>query len=215
MSKLTTLRKKIAQLEAEYARAAKLEMDAAVGKVKELMASLGVTLEHLGKPSSSAIRKTANAKKPSAKKAAPGRTGAGIPKYRDPNTGKTWTGFGRAPGWIAGVKDRDAFLVGKSGAALPSVRDAKGAIKKAKLRKVKATTPAKKVAVRTAKRPAPAEAVAARKKAPAKKRTAKVPAVKSPAVKKHAAKAIAKKKVLAQRAPGSPGNSTGDDSSGT
>ena len=204
------------QLEAEYTRAAKLEMDAAVEKVKELMASLGVTLEHLGKPSSTAIRKTANAKKPSAKKSAPERMGAGIPKYRDPNTGKTWTGFGRAPGWIAGVKDRDAFLVGKSAAALPSGRDAKVAIKKAKERNVKALTPMKKAAARAAKRTAPAEAVAARKKAPAKKRTAKVPAVKSLPLKKHAAKAIAKKKkVLAQGAPGSAGNSTGDDSAAT
>ncbi|NML34418.1 H-NS family nucleoid-associated regulatory protein [Paraburkholderia antibiotica] len=32
-------------------------------------------------------------------------------KYRDPKTGATWTGHGRAPGWIANVKDRTSFLV--------------------------------------------------------------------------------------------------------
>lgn len=32
------------------------------------------------------------------------------PKYRDPATGKTWTGRGKAPRWIDG-KDRDAFLI--------------------------------------------------------------------------------------------------------
>jgi DNA-binding protein H-NS len=32
-------------------------------------------------------------------------------KYRDPKTGATWTGHGRAPGWIAGVKDRTPYLV--------------------------------------------------------------------------------------------------------
>jgi DNA-binding protein H-NS len=32
------------------------------------------------------------------------------PRYRDPETGKTWTGRGVAPKWIAG-KDRDAFLI--------------------------------------------------------------------------------------------------------
>lgn len=32
-------------------------------------------------------------------------------KYRDHKTGATWTGHGRAPGWIAGVKDRTAFLI--------------------------------------------------------------------------------------------------------
>jgi DNA-binding protein H-NS len=33
------------------------------------------------------------------------------PKYRDPDSGKTWTGRGVAPKWIAG-KDRDTFLIG-------------------------------------------------------------------------------------------------------
>jgi DNA-binding protein H-NS len=32
-------------------------------------------------------------------------------KYRDHKTGATWTGHGRAPGWIASVKDRTAFLI--------------------------------------------------------------------------------------------------------
>ncbi len=31
-------------------------------------------------------------------------------KYRDPESGKTWTGRGMAPKWIAG-QDRDAFLI--------------------------------------------------------------------------------------------------------
>lgn len=33
------------------------------------------------------------------------------PKYRDPVTGKTWTGRGKAPRWIDG-KDRTQFLIG-------------------------------------------------------------------------------------------------------
>lgn len=32
------------------------------------------------------------------------------PKYRDPVSGVTWTGRGKAPAWIAN-KDRDAFLI--------------------------------------------------------------------------------------------------------
>ncbi|AGK51784.1 H-NS histone family protein [Burkholderia thailandensis MSMB121] len=32
------------------------------------------------------------------------------PRYRDPDTGATWTGRGRAPAWIAG-QDRKRFLV--------------------------------------------------------------------------------------------------------
>ncbi|KWE97884.1 MULTISPECIES: H-NS family nucleoid-associated regulatory protein [Burkholderia cepacia complex] len=32
------------------------------------------------------------------------------PKYRDPKTGATWSGRGKAPGWIAGKK-RERFLI--------------------------------------------------------------------------------------------------------
>ncbi|MBR5950087.1 MAG: H-NS histone family protein [Actinomycetaceae bacterium] len=32
------------------------------------------------------------------------------PKYKDPETGKTWTGRGKAPRWIEG-KDRTQFLI--------------------------------------------------------------------------------------------------------
>ncbi|OMG74804.1 H-NS histone family protein [Burkholderia ubonensis] len=32
------------------------------------------------------------------------------PKYRDPVTGATWSGRGRAPSWIVG-RDRAAFLI--------------------------------------------------------------------------------------------------------
>ncbi|WP_162498996.1 MULTISPECIES: H-NS histone family protein [Burkholderia] len=32
------------------------------------------------------------------------------PRYRDPETGASWTGRGRAPAWIAG-QDRERFLI--------------------------------------------------------------------------------------------------------
>jgi DNA-binding protein H-NS len=39
------------------------------------------------------------------------RTGRKVaPIYRDPATGKTWTGRGRAPTWLEG-KDKDKFLI--------------------------------------------------------------------------------------------------------
>jgi DNA-binding protein H-NS len=38
---------------------------------------------------------------------------AGVaPKYRDPESGSTWSGRGKPPKWIAG-QDRDSFLIGK------------------------------------------------------------------------------------------------------
>ena len=33
------------------------------------------------------------------------------PKYRDPKTGTTWSGRGKAPQWIANAKNRDRFLI--------------------------------------------------------------------------------------------------------
>lgn len=32
-------------------------------------------------------------------------------RYRDPETGKTWSGFGHAPAWITEAKDRAKFLI--------------------------------------------------------------------------------------------------------
>src|ERR1700738_2311236 len=40
------------------------------------------------------------------------------PKYRDPKTGATWSGFARPPKWIANVKDRSKFLIDVSDAAV-------------------------------------------------------------------------------------------------
>ena len=36
--------------------------------------------------------------------------GAGVAKYRDPETGKTWSGLGTVPTWIRD-KDRKQFLI--------------------------------------------------------------------------------------------------------
>lgn len=33
------------------------------------------------------------------------------PKYRDPKTGATWSGRGRAPAWIKDAKNRNRFLI--------------------------------------------------------------------------------------------------------
>jgi DNA-binding protein H-NS len=41
-------------------------------------------------------------------------------RYRDPKTGATWTGRGRPPAWIAGVKDRTHFLnISNSSSVVP------------------------------------------------------------------------------------------------
>lgn len=45
-----------------------------------------------------------------AKTKQPGRRSKAEAKYRDPVSGKTWSGRGRVPGWLVG--DRSGYLIG-------------------------------------------------------------------------------------------------------
>ena len=184
MSKLTALKKQIAALEAQAERIAKEEMSSALAKVKSIMAEFNLTIEHLTQ---------AVGGKRAAKKA----KSASVAKYADPKTGKTWSGFGRAPGWIAGAKNRDAFLVGKSPAG-ESIAKAPAAAKKAPAKAAKAVKVAKKTAKSAAKK-----VVAPAKKA-AKAEAAPVAAKKKPAPKK----AAAKQSAASKRAAAAPVEST-------
>ncbi|BCG02429.1 hypothetical protein PPGU19_069970 (plasmid) [Paraburkholderia sp. PGU19] len=129
--------------------------------------------------------------------------GPQAPKYRDPATGATWSGRGRAPAWLAGAKDRTAFLIeGGAGESDVKPRAAKKvAAKKASAKKVGAKkavatkkTAAKEAAVKVAtpKKVAAKKGVASAKKAPAKKVATK---------KVTAKKAAAKKSVIVPEAP--------------
>ena len=182
MSKLTALKKQIAALEAQAERIAKEEMSSAIAKVKGIMAEFNLTIEHL----TQAVGGKRAAKKTKAK-------AASVAKYADPKTGKTWSGFGRAPGWIAGVRDRDAFLVGKSAAA-ESASKAPAAAKKASAKAAKTVTVTKKTAKAGAKR-----AVAPVKKS-SKAKAAPVAAKKKPAPNK----TTAKKSAASKRAAAAP-----------
>jgi DNA-binding protein H-NS len=186
MSKLTALKKQIAALEAQAERIAKEEMSSAIAKVKSIMAEFNLTIEHL----TQTVAGKRAAKKTKAKAKA---KSASVAKYADPKTGKTWSGFGRAPGWIAGAKNRDAFLVGKSAAA-ESAAKAPAAAKKAPAKAAKAIKVAKKTAKSAAKK-----AVAPAKKA-SKAEAAPVAAKKKPAPKK----AAVKKSAASKRAAAAP-----------
>lgn len=192
MAKLTVaeIRKKISTLEAKAVRLAEEETRVSVGRVRALMNELGVNLEHLSSAVSrkaSAIKKAIVGKKAATAK----RTSKGAAKYQDPTTGATWSGFGRAPGWIAGAKNRNAFLVDKSAVQAPeaAVSKKESAAKTASTKKV--TKPAAKKAVPVAKKAArkAAAPVAAKKMRSAKETTPKVAAKKS--AKKRAARVSA------------------------
>ena len=190
MSKLTALKKQIAALEAQAERIAKEEMASAIARVKDIMAEFNLTIEHL----TQAVGGKSAAKKAKVKTAS-------VAKYADPKTGKTWSGFGRAPGWIAGAKNREAFLVGKSAAA-DAVAKAPAASKKAAAKVAKAVKVARKSPEPAAKKSA----------APAKKtskaRAASVSAKKTPATKKSAARKSGPKSAPSKQVAASPVDST-------
>ena len=79
------------------AEARQSEISAAVSKVRAMVAEYGLTAQDIfpGRASKPASVKSVS------KVAA---------KYRDPATGQTWTGRGKAPKWIDG-KDRAQFAI--------------------------------------------------------------------------------------------------------
>lgn len=189
MATLTAIRKQIKRLEAEAERITRQEMSGAIAKIKSLMSDFGITLEHLG-----ATGKTSGAKRSVPKRPAPKRAGASRARYADPKTGKTWSGFGRAPAWIAGEKNRDAFLVGAEIGAPVKPRPAKGAREAA----VAATPTATAKKFTKAAKKAPNKRAAAAKKSPAAKKLA---AAKNVPVGRAAGKVAASKKSTKSKPP--------------
>ncbi|MEO5685896.1 MAG: H-NS histone family protein [Burkholderiaceae bacterium] len=201
MTSLASIKKQIAALEAEAARITKAETAAAIAKIKELMSSFGLTAEHLG---TAMLR----GKRAVPQKSTPKRAGSGAAKYADPKTGKTWSGFGRAPMWIASAKNRDAFLADKNSAeVVTAAAKAPVASKKAAAKAAKPAKPAKKPAsaktTRSAKNAAAvatAPVVATKKPSAAKKAAAPKTAINKAASKKRAPKAAAQKSASKKKA---------------
>ncbi|MEX3630008.1 MAG: H-NS histone family protein [Burkholderia sp.] len=81
-----------AALEEKIARARSDERGAAIETVKQLMRDFNISVNELG---------GRRGPKPAGRQPA---------KYQDPESGKTWSGRGKAPAWIAG-KDRSAFEI--------------------------------------------------------------------------------------------------------
>jgi DNA-binding protein H-NS len=118
MATLQSLNAKIQSLE----RQAEALRANAVRKVRNLMSQLGVKLEHLAAQGDKPPRRARGAAKKS----------VGEAKYRDPASGKTWTGHGRAPDWIKNASDRSAFLIQASGEGAAAAEAAPAAAAKRK-----------------------------------------------------------------------------------
>lgn len=95
MATYQELQAQIAELTIQAEQARKQEIASAVAQIKSLMEEYGITIEDLSKPSKSSAAK---------RESVP-------PKYRNPATGKTWTGRGKSPKWIADAVNRDQYLI--------------------------------------------------------------------------------------------------------
>lgn len=108
--------------QAEAAR--KEEIGAAIAEIKATMATYGITLDDLGgkakarrgrKPKVAKTAKPAKAGKSGKTKVAGTRKPVAA-KYRNADTGDTWSGRGRVPTWLvaelAKGRTREEFLIG-------------------------------------------------------------------------------------------------------
>ncbi len=83
-------------LSQQIEEARKKEISDAVAQVRALIGDYGLTAQDVF---------------PSGRKSAKSSAGTKVaPKYRDPATGQTWTGRGKAPKWIDG-RDRTPFVI--------------------------------------------------------------------------------------------------------
>lgn len=85
------------QLENQIQQARSQELNDAVGKVRALVEEFSLTADDVFPPAKGKRAPTSGKKVE--------------PKYRNPTTGETWTGRGKAPKWIAEEDDRQKFAI--------------------------------------------------------------------------------------------------------
>jgi DNA-binding protein H-NS len=118
MATLEKVQAQIARLEAQAEALAAKRSAGAIAKIRELMEKHGL--------STADIDAHAGGKKRGPKAVAKGavKAAGAAAKYRDPKTGATWSGRGRAPAWIASAKDRTRFLIDATGVAVSNQKAA-------------------------------------------------------------------------------------------
>jgi DNA-binding protein H-NS len=90
---------KIADLQAQAEVVKREEKQQAIDAARAMIVSYGITAKDLGLD-----------KAPKAKVGP--KPGNKIPaKYRDPQSGATWSGRGKTPKWINGAADRSAYAI--------------------------------------------------------------------------------------------------------
>lgn len=90
------------------------EVAGVIGRIKEAIKHYGLTAADLGYGKAASPASTNSGAKATTK---------GVAKYMDKATGKTWTGRGKPPSWIAAAADRSVYLIdGSPAGALPPKR---------------------------------------------------------------------------------------------
>lgn len=95
MSTYKQIQDQIKQLQQQAEELRKKELGNAISQVKSIMAEFGISISDLGM----------GTKKKSTRTRAPL-----APKYRNPSTGETWSGRGKAPKWID-QKNKEKYLI--------------------------------------------------------------------------------------------------------
>src|SRR5471032_3277102 len=104
MPTLEQIQAKLKKLQAQADVLIARKAQVAVDQIRELMLKHGLTTEDIeAKARAKRAARGLNGHATGVKVKALGS--AKPAKYRDHKTGATWTGHGRAPGWIASVKD--------------------------------------------------------------------------------------------------------------
>lgn len=110
MATLESIETKIKRLQ-EQAEAIKAKQaSASLERIVALMDKSGISIADIEAHLGGSKRGTRSAKQASAV----------IAKYRDPKSGATWSGRGRAPAWIAHAKNRSKFLVDGQASSAPA-----------------------------------------------------------------------------------------------
>ncbi|HZZ04322.1 H-NS histone family protein, partial [Paraburkholderia sp.] len=111
MPTLEQIQAKLKKLQAQADVLIARKAQVAVNQIRDLMLKHGLTTADIeAKARARRAARGLNGHAASGKTKAAG-AGKSLPKYRDHKTGATWTGHGRAPAWIAAVKDRTQFLI--------------------------------------------------------------------------------------------------------
>ena len=145
----------IQQLQQRAAELRKTELPGVIKRIREAIVAYELTAADLGLATGGGAAATVAPAKARRGRAAPAKAGlqTGVAKYRDPKTGRTWTGRGKPPLWIVGAKDRTPFLIDASQAA-PAEAPRSGKPPQAGKRGGRAATGRKRAARKAAAAPA-------------------------------------------------------------